>query len=114
MVAHGGVPLALVEGYASQGDALVDADVLADDRRLSDNHADGVVHEEPLADGGAGVDVAAGEVDGSEIELPGLVELAGHPELVGLPVQADRVESCVVPYGVFLVHDRGVLLHDGR
>jgi hypothetical protein len=112
VVPHGGVPLALVEGNASQGDALVDADVLPDLCGLSDDHADGVVDEEPLADLRRGVDVAPGEVDGPEVELPCLVELPGLPELVGLPVEAHRVESSVVPNGVILIHNGRILLHD--
>ena len=40
--------------------ALVDLDVLADDGGFPDHHAGAVVDAEPLADGGAGVNVDAG------------------------------------------------------
>ena len=112
VVAHGGVALSLVEGDSPEGDPLVERYVVAYLGGLADDHPDGVVDEEPLADLGGGVDVAPREVDGPEVELPGLVELAGLPELVGLPVEAHGVETRVVPYGVVLVDNGRILLHD--
>ena len=56
-----GVPLAVLLAGAAERDALVERDVVADDRRLADDHAHAVVDEEALADGGAGVDLDAGE-----------------------------------------------------
>ena len=111
VVADRGVPLALVERHASEGDALVDADVFAYLGGLADDHADGMVDEEPLADLRRGVDVASSKVDRPEVQLPGLVELPCLPQLVGLPVEADRVEAGVVPNGVILVNNGRILLH---
>jgi len=47
-----------------QGDALVEADVVADDGGLADDDAGAVVDEEAFADGGTRVDVDAGQAVG--------------------------------------------------
>ena len=57
---------AAVQRGAAQGHALVDGAVVADDGGLADHHAEAVVDEDAPADGGARVDLDAGD-DAREI-----------------------------------------------
>ena len=110
--AEGGVPLALLERDAAEGDALVQGHVVPDDGGLPDDDAGGMVDEEPLPDGGAGMDVAAGLLVGPEVYGPRFLFLSLEPELVALAVHADRAEAGVVLLGIVLVDDGGVAVHD--
>lgn len=80
---------------AAQGDALINLDPLADLGGLADDDAGSVVDEEVLADGGAGVDVNAGETVGVLGHDAGN---EGHLQQVQLMCQAvdhDGVETGV-------------------
>jgi len=95
VVAQGWVPLALVERDSPQGDSLEQGHVVADDRRLSDDHAGGMVDEEPLPDRRTGVYVASGQVVCTEVDVPGLLLLALEPQLMAEPVHAHCPEAGV-------------------
>lgn len=77
VVLNGGVALfppqalAASGGQSAQGHALIDLDMVADDRRLPHHNAGPVVDEEILADDGAGVDVDTGDAVGVFRHDPG-------------------------------------------
>lgn len=56
----------------AEGHALVNLDVVPDDRRLADDHAGGVVDEEVFPDLGAGVDVHAGDAMACSLMMRGM------------------------------------------
>src|SRR6266540_63557 len=60
LLRFGGACLALGQRAPTEGDALIDAHALSDDRRFADDDSGAVIDEEPLADRCTGVDVDAG------------------------------------------------------
>ena len=96
------------EALGAQGGALVDAHVASDLAGLPDHHAGAVVDEEALADGGAGVDVDAGDA----------VRMLAHDardqrdlqqvELVGDAVLDDRLHAGVAEDDLVAAHRRRV------
>ncbi len=69
--------LAAPGGQGTQGHALVELDVVADDRGLAHHNAGAVVDEEILADGCPGVDINAGDAVGM---LRHHARQHGHPQ----------------------------------
>ncbi len=82
-VAEGGVALAVALAGAAERDALVEGDVAADDGGFADDHAGGVIDEEPPAEQRAGMDIDAGEEAGDLREHAGRRRSLCAPERVG-------------------------------
>ena len=79
VVTEGGVPLAFVGGDSAQCDSLVEGHIITDDGGLSDDDPGRMVDEEPLSDGGSGVNVTSRQLVGLVIDLSGLLLLAFQP-----------------------------------
>ena len=85
--------LVLRDAERPEGHALVELDVVADHRRLADDHAGAVVDAEALADGRARMDVDAGARVGDLGQQPGQDGDALGVELVRDPVDRGGEEA---------------------
>ena len=113
VVADGGVALAghgmaVARAERAERHALIELDVVADDRRLADDDAGAVVDEEILADLRTGVDVNAGRAvgvlahDARDERNLALIELVRHA------VDEDRVQAGVGEDDLLLAAGGGV------
>jgi len=100
--------LVLDEAGPAQGHSLVDPYPVADDGRLADDHAGGVVDEEVLSDGRPGVDVAAGDRVGVLGEHPGQERYFEYLQFVGQPEDGHRPQPGVAENDLFQVLGRRV------
>src|SRR3546814_1500524 len=83
---------------AAEGDALVEGHVVADLRGLADHHAHAVVDEEAAPDGGARMNLDAGQQARDGGNPPPDQEPAPAPEGVGQPVEDDRLETGIAKH----------------
>ena len=83
------------EAFGTQGHALVQLDVLADDGSLADDHAGAVVNEEVRPNGGAGVNVDTGEGMGIFRHHPGQHGDLHEIQLMGDAENADGFKGWV-------------------
>ena len=109
-----GVPLALVPAGAAQGDPLIERDVGADFRRLTDDDAHAVVDEKSGADDRPRVDFNAGPGPGDLGQKPRRSFEPPPPESVGEPVDPHRVQPGVAEDHFQPVSGRRVPGHDGE
>ena len=87
--------LAAVLSGAAEGHTLVDRDVLADLRGLTDDHTHAVVDEEPGTDGGAGVDLDAGDEPGCLTHHAGGQAPVARVQAMGRTVHPDGMQAGV-------------------
>ena len=98
------------EALRAERHALIDADTIADARRLADDDAGAVIDEEPLADRRAGVDVDAGEGVGVLRDDARDERDAEHVQLVGDALVRDREHAGVREDRLVAGLQRGVAL----
>ena len=60
-VAQGGMALSAAQRGTAQGDAVIEGDIVTDDRGLADNHTAAMVDEQPLAYDGARMNLDTGQ-----------------------------------------------------
>ena len=111
-VANGRMPLAVLQAGAPQGHAVVDRHVAADLGRLADDDAGTVVDEDPGADGGARVDLDAGEEarelgDGARGQIGPV-----RPQRMRDPMRPDGMDSGVEQRDLELRSSGRVPLYD--
>jgi hypothetical protein len=94
-VADRGVTLAPLEARATEGHALIEGHVATDVRRLADDHAGGMVDEQPASELGAGMDVHPGQNPGHRRPDPGQEPEAVVPQPVVDAVGPHRVHPRV-------------------
>ena len=96
---------------ASQSDALVERDIIADDRSLADDDTHSVVDKQAASDFGCGVNLDSGQQAGD------LGKPAGHEEKVVVPepvvhaVEPHRVETGVAEKDFQARLGSGIVLH---
>src|SRR6185437_6530193 len=107
-VAEGRVALALLERGAAQGHALIKGHLVADLGRLADHHPHAMVDEEAAADGGAGMDLDAGQ-DPAEMrqETAGQEPIA-TPEPVSQAIKDEGVQAGIAKHDLGTRTGRGV------
>src|SRR5674476_1657511 len=111
-VSEAGVPLSRHETRSTQGDALVQGDVLADLGGLADHHAQGVVDEQPWAEDGTGMDIDSGEHPRDRRDEPPEQQVVTAPEPVGQPVRPNGVQTRVAQHDLGGTARRGVAVTD--
>jgi hypothetical protein len=95
-----GVPVTHRLPGPAQGDVVEDGDVVADDGRLTDDDAGGVVEEDSLPDDGGGVDVNGEDVGDAGLEREREGPSLLRPEHVRDAVGLDGEEALVVEEAV--------------
>ena len=101
-VADGGVALALHQFGAAERHTVVEHDVIADLGGLTDDHTHAMVDKESTANGGARVDLNAGEPAGRLANDACDTPVPALPQCVGYAVRPDGVQAGV-HNGVFYV-----------
>ena len=84
--------LALLLAGSPQGNSLIQGDIPAQLRRLTDDDAGTVVNKQPLPDGGTGMDLNAGQEPAQVGNHAGNQHPALEIKLVGNTVQPDGVQ----------------------
>ena len=111
VVLDGGVPLFAPEALPApgaqraQGHALIDLHMVADDGGFAHHDAGAVVNEEVFSNGGAGVDVNAGDAVGVLGHDPGQQRHPQGVEHMGQPVDGDGKQAGIAEND--LVHAEG-------
>ena len=100
-------------GQGTEGDPLIDFNVVADDRCFPNDDAGAVVDEEIFADGRAGVNVDAGDPVGDFRHHPGQNRHVKFVKAVGQPVDQGGVESGVGEDDFVLVESRRITVVSG-
>src|SRR5208337_2129640 len=85
-VLHGRMPLAWRPGRSAERDAVIESDIVADDRGFADHHARAMIDEETLADHRARMDVDIGQKPRDERNGPGEEFIIGGPKPVREPM----------------------------
>ena len=103
--------LVLGEAEGAEGDALVNLDLVAEHGGLADDHAGAMVDEEAVADGGAGVDVDAGDGVGVLAHDAGDQRHLGLVQQMGQALDGDRLEAGIGDDDLVLAFGGGVAVH---
>src|SRR5262245_18034803 len=78
---------------AAEGDTLIEGHIVPELRRLADHQTGAVVDEQPVADGGAGMDVDAGQHPSKMRDDPPHKAPAAAPEPVPAPIEDQSVKT---------------------
>jgi hypothetical protein len=94
-IAQGGMALALVPTGASQRDSVVKRDIVADFRRLANNHSCSMIDEEATADGCSGMNVDIAPKPGEKSQQARQVMKSATPQAVAQTVHENGMHAGV-------------------